>query len=334
MRGFIFIAVIAAAYTASAVPIDQNEPEYVYERFIKFPDGDGIMHDVDLEAEPDHELLNEISRNPANNRYLLYTRRNPTSPQTLVINNANSIRNSNFNRNAPTVVIAHGWLSNQKSNLNPVIRDVYLRKLEANVIIVDWRRLAMSDYVTAVRGVPAVGRGLGQFLAFVNQITGAPFNSMHLVGFSLGAHLVGNAGRELGGRVARVTGLDPAGPLWSYNSNRLNRNDGVYVEAIHTDGGYTVGGLGIGSAVANADFFPNGGISQPGCLTNICNHNRAWELFAATVTYNHLIGNQCSNNLQITLNNCRGPRLHMGNDDLRKFGNGLYRLDTGRRHPF
>lgn len=57
-----------------------------------------------------------------------------------------------------------------------------------------------------MRGVPDVGRGLGQFLAFLNRVTGAPFTSMHLVGFSLGAHLVGNAGRELGGRAARITG--------------------------------------------------------------------------------------------------------------------------------
>lgn len=70
----------------------------------------------------------------------------------------------------------------------------------------DWRRLALSTYPTAVSGVPAVGRGLGQFLAFLNRATGAPFTNMHLVGFSLGAHVVGNAGRELGGRVARVTG--------------------------------------------------------------------------------------------------------------------------------
>lgn len=81
----------------------------------------------------------------------------------------------------------------------------YLRKTDANVIVLDWRRLAISDYVTAVRGVPDVGRGLGQFLRFLNQVTGAPFNTMHLAGFSLGGHLVGAAGRELGGRLARVT---------------------------------------------------------------------------------------------------------------------------------
>uniref|UniRef100_A0A2A4K4B9 Lipase domain-containing protein n=1 Tax=Heliothis virescens TaxID=7102 RepID=A0A2A4K4B9_HELVI len=335
MRKSLLCLLIITVYTASAVPVTSEYSEdRTYPRYIEFPDGEGNMHTVDLQAEPDVELLNEIARNPANNQYLLFTRRNPRNSQTLVINNANSITNSNFNAAHPTVVIAHGWLSNQNTNINPTIRDAYLNKAETNVIVLDWRRLALSDYITAATGVPAVGRGLGQFLAFLNQVTGQPFTSMHLVGFSLGAHLVGNAGRELGGRAARVTALDPAGPLWNYNSNRVNPNDGIYVEAIHTDGGYTVGGLGIGSNVANADFYPNGGISQPGCLTNICNHNRAWELFAATVTYNHLVGRLCANNTQLTFNNCRGAELRMGNDDLRKWGAGMYRMDTARRYPF
>ncbi|XP_047029092.1 pancreatic triacylglycerol lipase [Helicoverpa armigera] len=335
MRKSLLCLLIIAVYTASAVPVTSEYSEdRTYPRYIEFPDGEGKMHTVDLEAEPDMELLNEIERNPANNLYLLYTRRNPRNSQTLVINNANSIRNSNFNAAHPTVVVAHGWLSNQNTNINPTIRDAYLNKAETNVIILDWRRLALSDYATAARGVPAVGRGLGQFLAFLNSVTGQAFTSMHLVGFSLGAHLVGNAGRELGGRAARVTALDPAGPLWNYNSNRVNPRDGVYVEAIHTDGGYTIGGLGIGSNVANADFYPNGGISQPGCLTNLCNHNRAWELFAATVTYNHLVGRLCTSQTQLTWNTCRGAQLRMGNDDLRKTGSGMYRLDTGRRYPY
>ncbi|XP_035447526.2 pancreatic triacylglycerol lipase-like [Spodoptera frugiperda] len=335
MHKSLLCLLIVTVYAASAVPVNSDYSEdRVYPRFIEFPDGEGVMHTVDLEAEPDMDLLDEIARNPANNKYFLYTRRNPSNSQTLVINDANSVTSSNFNANHPTVVIAHGWLSNQNSDLNPSIRDVYLRKSETNVIVLDWRRLALADYVTAVRGVPDVGRGLGQFLAFLNRVTGQPFNRMHLVGFSLGAHLVGNAGRELGGRAARVTALDPAGPLWNYNSKCVNPNDAIYVEAIHTDGGYTVGGLGIGVNVANADFYPNGGISQPGCLTNICNHNRSWELFAATVTYNHLVGRQCSSSTQITLNTCRGAELRMGNDILTKYGSGMYRLDTGRRYPF
>lgn len=70
----------------------------------------------------------------------------------------------------------------------------------------DWRGIANGVYGSSVTGVPNVGRNLGQFLAFLNRATGAPFTNMHLVGFSLGAHVVGNAGRELGGRVARITG--------------------------------------------------------------------------------------------------------------------------------
>ncbi|XP_075979755.1 pancreatic triacylglycerol lipase-like [Anticarsia gemmatalis] len=336
MKKAFLCLLLATVYTASAVPLDDGFPEnnMHYPRFIEFPDGDGNPHLVDLEDNVDRVVMDAVNRNPANNLYLLFTRRNPRNSQQLIMNNANSIRNSNFNPNAPTVVIAHGWLSNQNTGLNPTIRDAYLGKGEANVIVLDWRRLAMSNYVTAANGVPAVGRGLGQFLRFLSSTTGARLNSMHIVGFSLGAHLVGNAGRELGGQVARVTGLDPAGPLWNFNRNRLGPNDAVYVEAIHTDGGYTVGGLGIGSNIANADFHPNGGISQPGCLTNICNHNRAWELFAATVTYNHLIARECSNGIQVSLNTCRGRVFHMGNDDLRKSGNGVYRVDTQRRYPF
>ena len=64
-------------YTASAVPL-APESEYsedrVYPRYIEFPDGEGVLHTVDLEAEPDYELLEEIERNPANNQYYLYTR--------------------------------------------------------------------------------------------------------------------------------------------------------------------------------------------------------------------------------------------------------------------
>lgn len=102
------------------------------------------------------------------------------------------------------------------------------------------------------------------------------------------------------------------------NANRLRPSDAVYVEAIHTDGSGV--GLGIGSAVADADFHPNGGVSQPGCHTHFCNHNRAWELYAATLASNHLVARQCSNMMQVTTNACRGNELVMGNGNLNKRG--------------
>ncbi|KAL0821167.1 hypothetical protein ABMA28_005786 [Loxostege sticticalis] len=333
MQLALVFLIASSAYVATAVPLeDVVGLAKTYPRYIEIPDGEGIMRNVDLEAEPDWELLSDVQRNAANNGYFLFTRRNQNSAQTLTMNNANSIRNSNYDGNRPTIVIAHGWLSNRNTEPNPTIRNAYLRRSDVNIISVDWSSLSGSDYATAVRGVPAIGRGVGQFIRFLISTAGGNLNNFHLIGFSLGAHVVGNAGRELGGRAARVTGLDPAGPMWLTNSNRLNRNDGVYVEAIHTDGGLS--GLGIGSAVANADFFPNGGNSQPGCSTSFCNHNRAWELFASTVTRNHLVANQCNSMTQVNANTCRGSRLNMGNDDLRKTGNGLFRVNTARRYPF
>ncbi|CAG9566037.1 unnamed protein product [Danaus chrysippus] len=331
MKSF-FVIFCATVLTAYAVPLKDELDHTGYPRFVEIPGGDGNMHLVDLEEPVDYELLEDVARNPNNNRYLLFTRKNPRNSQNLVMNDANSITRSNFNAKVPTVVVAHGWLSNQNTDINPTIRNAFLGKSDVNVIVLDWRRLAISTYPTAVAGVPDVGKGLGRFLNFLNRVTGAPFNRMHLIGFSLGAHLVGNAGRELGGRVARVTGLDPAGPLWNTNRNRFRASDGVYTEAIHTDGSAV--GLGIGSAVADADFFPNGGKSQPGCATSLCNHNRAWELFASTVTRNHLVGRRCSNTSQVNNDRCSGNSLNMGNDDLNKRGSGLYRVNTRRSYPY
>lgn len=39
------------------------------------------------------------------------------------MNDIASIYNSNFNPHVPTIVIAHGWLSNQETNINQIIRD-------------------------------------------------------------------------------------------------------------------------------------------------------------------------------------------------------------------
>lgn len=54
--------------------------------------------------------------------------------------------------------------------------------------------------------MPLIGRNIGQFIAYLNSVTGAPLSSMHLIGHSLGAHVAGNAGRVFDGQVARVTG--------------------------------------------------------------------------------------------------------------------------------
>ncbi|XP_022822284.1 pancreatic triacylglycerol lipase-like [Spodoptera litura] len=331
MKLLIVLATITALCAGSAIPVVPGDNSHYVEgesRYIWMPDGEGKPHLVDLHEPADERA---IARNGANNQYWLFTRQNPNNAQVIVNGNANSIRNSNYRANRGLKVIVHGWNSNGNSQMNPLITSAFLAVQDVNVIVVDWRSLANSNYITASNGVPGIGQHLGNFLVWLINTGGGNWNNVHLVGFSLGAHVVGNAGRQAGGRPARVTGLDPAGPGWGGNSNALNRNAGQYVEAIHTDGGR----LGIFDRIADGDFYPNGGRNpQPGCSNSDCSHGRAPDLFASSVRTNHFVGRQCSNIQQAQNNQCSGSALNMGNGVISKRGNGIFGLRTGSSWPF
>lgn len=51
----------------------------------------------------------------------LYTLKNPTEPQLLVINDTNSIKESNFNPGVPTRIFIHGFMS--KGELKDYLTD-------------------------------------------------------------------------------------------------------------------------------------------------------------------------------------------------------------------
>ncbi|XP_069679635.1 phospholipase A1-like [Periplaneta americana] len=88
---------------------------------------------------------------------------------------------------------------------------------------------------------------------------------MHFMGLSLGAHTAAYTARTLP-RIARLTGLDPAGPLYEGNSDevKLNVNDAAFVEVIHTNG-FPLTSFGSYSPLGDVDFYFNGGVIQPGC---------------------------------------------------------------------
>ncbi|KPJ13522.1 Pancreatic triacylglycerol lipase [Papilio machaon] len=294
---------------------------------IKFPDEKGTVHVFNSTAKPNSKWLFNIGK--FTNKYYLYTRANPQYEE-LIMDDISSITDSNFNSSNPTVVIVHGWTGNRDSNINIALRGAFTMIGDYNVIVLDWGKVAGKDYITSVEAVPRVGRYLGKFLSFLTSVTNVSISSLHLVGHSLGAHVVGNAGKELGGQVGRITGLDPAGPLWSLNSKRLSETDAIYVEALHTNAGF----FGILEAVGRTDFYANGGFDQPGCLTDICSHERAWKVFASSLMFDNLVGYQCASLLQFTLDMCYGATLNFGNDELTKSGSGVYRLKTKSDFPY
>lgn len=67
------------------------------------------------------------------------------------------------------------------------------------------------SYTNAVGYVPIVGRQLAAFLVTLESQCRIQYDSLHLVGFNLGSHVVGIAGREVfllrQQQVARITGI-------------------------------------------------------------------------------------------------------------------------------
>jgi pancreatic triacylglycerol lipase len=139
------------------------------------------------------------------------------------------------------------------------------------------------------------------------------------------------------GRINSIIGLDPAGPLFSVNnpSTRLDASDAEYVENIHTNGGSL--GSGIGAAIGHADFFPNGGSVQPGCLTNSCSHLRAVDLYIESINRNGFFGLRCGSALDAAWGRCTGePGSWFGGEPSNHVNSlrGIFHFTTNNRAPF
>nr|ABK29468.1 lipase [Helicoverpa armigera] len=271
------------------------------------------------------------------NTYVLYTKGTQNSPQTINVD-AMSLATP-FDASFNTIILVHGHGGSVNSQLNPLVKDAILKYQDPslNVIVVDWSREASYSYSVAVESVPLVAKDLGDFIIKYFPLP-ADVAKLHLVGFGLGAHVVGIAGRQVAatasGPVARITGLDPSGSQWGTNSARLRRTDAAYVEVIHTDGSGLFSN-GIGTALGDIDIYANGGSNQPGCLTNTCSHERAYELFAASMFNTNLKAFPCSSSTQLNLNLCRGNPLDIGGVRLSKTGSSrIYRINTKRNYPF
>lgn len=92
---------------------------------------------------------------------------------------------------------------------------------------------------------------------------------MHLIHY----HWIWNIKQVLS--IITLSGLDPAEPHFSKTDPivRLDPTDADFVDVIHTDAGpFLSGGLGIFEPVGHVDFYPNGGIDQPGCRGGVLSY--------------------------------------------------------------
>lgn len=89
---------------------------------------------------------------------------------------------------------------------------------DLNIIVVDWGVAANVNYILASYNVAMVGRLLTEFLNFLISM-GVSMDDVHLIGHSLGAHVVGIAGAFVKeGPIDTITGKTDLFSSFIYNT--------------------------------------------------------------------------------------------------------------------
>lgn len=240
-------------------------------------------------------------------KFCLFTRTNPTACYPLVDGKIkDNIYLKPHNR---VVMISHGFLENGTMPWMTNMVAELLRREDLNVVTVDWGGGSRPPYSQAVANIRIVGAVAAHVLYSLTKLN-VDMRNVHVVGHSLGAHLASYVGETLkanfGLKLGRITGLDPAEPHFTKTPPpvRLDPSDAHFVDVIHTDAApFIKGGLGLLEPVGHVDFYPNGGVTQPGCGDGVmghidrhqgslfrgiqsflgCNHVRSYQLFTESI---------------------------------------------------
>ncbi|XP_055839590.1 pancreatic triacylglycerol lipase [Episyrphus balteatus] len=245
-----------------------------------------------------------------------------------------------FNPELETKILVHGWKSSSQSNSIQSIKNGYRRKGSYNIFAINWRDQADSIYyLEPARYTVQVGRAIAKLINLLVEEKDADPSRIHLLGHSLGAHIMGYAGSYSRHRVGRITGLDPARPAFENcigPEHHLDRTDAEFVDVIHSCAGV----LGYKEPIGFVDFYPNGGDPpQPGCgqlfqVITGCSHGRSYEYFAESInTEKGFFAKPCSTIDAIKNNNCTGDSILMG-DRVPREARGIYYLKTNAMRDF
>ncbi|XP_039961504.1 pancreatic lipase-related protein 2 [Bactrocera neohumeralis] len=246
--------------------------------------------------------------------YTLYTKRSMEKPKFIDLNDPEAVAQMGINPAGKIFLVSHGYLENGNIEWMKELAKTLLQSEDegnAAVILIDWGGGSNPPYVQAAANIRLVGAITAHVIHMLYEELQLPhLRNVHIIGHSLGSHLAGYAGyhlqQDFGLKLGRITGLDPAAPLFSETEHivRLDRSDAEFVDAIHTDANpFMKGGLGIYQRVGHVDFYPNGGSDNPGCDVRLqdymrsrkssvflsmqeflsCNHIRSYQYFTESI---------------------------------------------------
>ncbi|KAJ8951115.1 hypothetical protein NQ318_021559 [Aromia moschata] len=336
MKVIVALAALAVVVSSGPVPdeeVAKNKEDGANMDYFLVEKSKGVFEVEDL-------VNSEIDARAAENdiTYHFFSARNPSEGTVITSNTIRALRNTRFSVFRDTLFLVHGWLDHYESDFNVRMREAILSQHDINLFIVDWSPIASRNYISARYAVGDVGKHLAEFVRSLASIYRLNVARVAFVGHSLGAHVSGNAGAALGSAPGLIVGLDPAGPLFSEANidNRLDPTDAKIVHVIHTNGGL----LGVSYASGHADYYPNGGSSQPGCILDIagaCAHARAYMYYAESVSKgeNQFVSTHCSSYLLYRLGFCSARETAlMAGYNIDESAQGDYYLETNSRSPF
>ncbi|XP_058840953.1 uncharacterized protein LOC131696429 [Topomyia yanbarensis] len=271
--------------------------------------------------------------------------------------------------NVTARAIIHGFGSSCTHVWVYEMRTALMAVEDCIVLCMDWENGAtLPNYVRAAANTRLVGRQLAYVLKGLETHNKLNMSRVHLIGFSLGSHVAGYAGAELKG-LHRITGLDPAGPLFEsqHPQARLDDTDAGFVDVIHSNGeNLILGGLGSWQPMGAVDFYPNGGRVQHGCSNlfvgavtdiiwappasvegrSLCNHRRAYKFFIDSVApkclfpafpcdnYENFLKGDCFSCNRVQNGSETSVCGNMGYYADRSIGRGQLYLKTREEEPF
>ncbi|XP_004535359.1 vitellogenin-1 [Ceratitis capitata] len=232
--------------------------------------------------------------------------------------NSNEIwRSPEFDAKKKVVILATGWTTTvNNSDTIDVLAKAYNCRGDVNFVAVDVANFVDTLYTWSALNTDEIGASIAEGLELLTEVV--PLHNIHLIGHSLGAHIVGAAGRyfsyRTGKLIPRITGLDPAKPCFNegHSLSGLLRGDADFIDVIHSNPGV----LGKREPMGDVDFYPGGLDPLPnGCLHVVCAHARAWEYYAESVYPGNelnFMGKRCSSLTKLLESKCPGPEFPMG----------------------
>ncbi|XP_045502795.1 lipase member H-like isoform X1 [Colias croceus] len=226
------------------------------------------------------------------------------------------------------IVYIPGWWNTPTDESSDALVKALLTK-NTIVLILDTRASFGRGYVSSAVQVNGLAHRVFRFFRNL-YVQGYPISKIHLIGFSLGAHVAGITGKlvqkKLNQVIERITALDPARPCFLEPSRfRLRKEDAAFVYVLHTSSGV----IGLEDPIGHVDVYANGlTSSQPECkgmiITLECDHAQAWKLYSASVTNSSaLIGQRCLDWKELKNSKCSGDIADVGYD-CNSANRGLY----------